>query len=94
MSSEQGTQKVHSKLQMQAAAVFAVGTSHFSQFSFISSIRDPSSPVSNWPHPAETLAPKSDPICDYIEGQSKWAQSWTKKPGLEERHNGAIHRAG
>jgi hypothetical protein len=90
MSSEHGTQKVHSKLQMQASAPFGVGTLHFSQFSFISSMGGPSSSVLNWPHPAATLAPKSDPICDYIEGQSKWAE----KAGLEERHNGAIHRAG
>jgi hypothetical protein len=90
MSSEQGTQNVHSKLQMQASAPFGVGTSHFSQFSFISSMNGPSSCMSNWLHHAERMAPKSDPICDYIEGQSNGAE----KPGLEERHNGAIHRAG
>lgn len=72
MSSEQGTQKVHSKLQMQASPDFGVGTSHFSQFSFISNINGPSSCLANWPHHGETLAPNSDPICDYIEGQSIW----------------------
>lgn len=73
MSLAHGTQKVHSKLQMQASPDFGVATPHFSQFSFISIIDGPSSCLANWPHHAVTLAPQSDPICDYIQDQSIWS---------------------
>jgi len=85
MSSEQGTQKVHSKLQMQAAPVLGVGPSHFSQFSFISSML------------ALSLVWRIGPTMpkDWLLIQTQFVIILrANKFGPEERTYGAIHRAG